>query len=103
MHDVFVINRMHLEKLLGDAKIDVLTESSVLEITDQGVAVSDKSGNKNIVKADTVVIAAGYKPSTKLLDAVTNLAPEVYGIGDCVEPGKVIGAMWQAYRTARMI
>ena len=103
MSDIFLSNRMHLEKLLSDAKVTVLTESSVLEITDQGVNLCDKSGNKNTITAETVAIAAGYKPETRLLDAVTNMVPEVYGIGDCVEPGKVIGAIWKAYRTARLI
>lgn len=103
LHDVFVINRMHLEKLLSEAGVEVLTESSVLKITDQGVSVGDKYNNKSILKVDTVVIAAGYKSDRRLLDAVNSKVSEVYGIGDCVEPGKVIGAIWKAYRTARLI
>jgi len=101
--DVFLANRMHLEKLLGDAGVSVFTETSVSEINDEGVVLTDSQGNQNTVKADTVVIACGYQTSTKLLESITGKIPEVYGIGDVVECGKLVGAIWKAYRTARLV
>jgi len=103
LHDVFVINRMHLERLLKEAGVEVFTQSNVQRITSEGVSISSNPDTEEVLKADTVVIATGYKPNTKLLDSVNGKVPEVYGIGDAVEPGKVIGAIWKAYRTARLI
>ena len=103
LHDVFLTNRMHLEKLLGDARVRVFTETSVSEINNEGLTLSNGYGNRDTIKADTVVIACGYEPDTGLLEAVAGKAPEVYGIGDAVECGKLVGAIWKAYRTARLI
>jgi len=103
LSEVFLANRMHLEKLLGEAGVRVLTESNVFRITEEGVIVHDKYGNKEVIRADTVVIACGYEPDTALLESVVSGTPEVYGIGDSVECGKLVGAVWKAYRTARLV
>ena len=103
LHDVFVINRMHLEKLLKEAGVKIFTQSNIQKITNEGVTISSNSDTEEVLKADTVVIAAGFKSNTKLLDSIIGKIPEVYGIGDLLEPDKVIGAIWKAYRTARLI
>ncbi len=63
LHDVFVINRMHLEKLLKEARVEILTQTTIQEINDEGIKLKSKS-----CKAD-----------------------------------KVIGAIWKAYRIARLL
>ena len=53
--------------------------------------------------ADTIVLAVGLMPQRELVEAVQNKVPEVYAIGDCVEPRKVINAIWEGFRTSRLI
>ena len=101
--DMCAPNRMHLLQLLKDEKVDILTESNVLEIKDEGVVIADKSGKRSILSADTVVLALGLKSSDQLSETIRDKVPEVYAIGDCVEPRKVTNAIWEGFRTARLI
>ena len=101
--DAFSGNRMYLLKLLTEANVEMLTETNVLEITDEGIIIADKYGKRSIREADTVVLAVGLKPDRRLLETLEDKLPEIYAIGDCVEPRKVIDAIWEGFRTARLI
>jgi 2-enoate reductase len=102
--DMQWINRVHLLKLLSDAGVNILTGTEVVEITDDGVAVSDKSGKRSVLTADSVVLATGMEPEKGLRpESLKEKVPEVYALGDCVEPGKVIDAVWGAFHTACLI
>ena len=101
LRDTFRINRTHLEKLLVDANIEILTSTKVLEITDDGIIIADKYGERKI-KADTVVLAVGFKPDRSLSETLNGQIPEVYEVGDCAEPRKVIDAIWEGFRKARL-
>jgi 2-enoate reductase len=103
MRDLSPQNREHMLKLLTDAKVEILTETKVLEITDEGVTIADKLGNRSTLEADTVILAIGLKSNKKLLKSLTDRVPEVYAIGDCVEPRRVINAIWEGFHTARQI
>jgi len=100
-----LVNRMHLQKLLADAEVKILTDTSILEITGQGVVIADREreDEKSILPADTVMLALGLKPERELLEALNDGAIEVYAIGDCVEPRKVMDAIWEGFRTALRI
>ncbi|MBA7634825.1 Cinnamate reductase [subsurface metagenome] len=103
MLDMYSANRMHLLKLLADADVNILTETKCLEITDNGITIADKYGKRSTLEADTVVLAVGLKSTEGLLEALKDKIPEVYAIGDCVEPRKVINAIWEGFRTARLV
>ncbi|MFC1862594.1 FAD-dependent oxidoreductase [Thermodesulfobacteriota bacterium] len=103
MADVGIQNRTHMMMLLADAKVDILTSTSGLEITDKGLTVRDRNGEEISLEADTVVLAAGFEPSRKLLEGLKNKVPEVYAIGDCVEPRMVINAIAEGYDIARRL
>ncbi|MBI4188816.1 MAG: FAD-dependent oxidoreductase [Chloroflexi bacterium] len=94
---------MHLLKLLAEAKVKVLIETSTLGVNDEGITVADKAGKGSRLVADTVVLAVGLIPQRELVEALQDKVPEVYAIGDCVEPRKVINAIWEGFRTARLI
>ena len=101
--DMYWVNRVHLLKLLNEAGVKILTETKVLEITDEGITINDKSGKRSMLKADSVVLATGMEPDRSLLEALKDKVPEVYGLGDCVEPRKVINAIWGGFHTARLV
>ena len=103
MLDMYSANRMHLLKLLADADVNILTETKCLEIRDNGITITDKYGKRSTLEADTVVLAVGLKSNERLLEALKDKIPEVYAIGDCVEPRKVINAIWEGFRTARLV
>ena len=78
------------------------TGSRPLEILNEGVII-DMGGQRNTIAADTVVLALGFKPRDGLQENLQDKVPEVYAIGDCVEPRKVINAIWEGFRMARLI
>ncbi|MFC1982904.1 FAD-dependent oxidoreductase [Chloroflexota bacterium] len=101
--DMYWVNRAHLLKLVNDASVKILTETKVLEITDEGITISDKSDKRSMLEADSVVLASGMEPNRDLLEALKDKVPEVYALGDCMEPRKVINAIWEGFHTARLI
>jgi 2-enoate reductase len=100
---MFEGDRMHLLKLLADVNAKILTETSVLEITQESIVIANKYGKRNTIKADTLVLAVGMKPNGELLESLKDKVPEVYAIGDCIEARKVIDAIWEGFRIARLV
>lgn len=101
--DMFFINRMHLLELLSKTGTRILTEIQVLEIVEEGIWVVDKKGMKSFIEGKTVVIAVGLMPNRELPNTLKQNTREVYSIGDCVEPRKVMNAIWEGFRMARWV
>lgn len=102
-NDTFRSNRMFLLEMMADERIDILTETKVVDIKNNGILIADKNDLRRIIKADTIVLAVGYQSNRVLLEELEDKVPEVYAIGDCVKPRKVKNAIWEAYRTARLV
>ena len=101
--DMYTVNRMHLVKLVSDSGIRLLTQSKVLEITDKGILFSHQNGRQESLEADTIVVSVGMKPRHDLAEKLSGQDLEVYAIGDCTEPRKLINAIREGYRIARCI
>jgi 2-enoate reductase len=100
--DVFEGNRSNIISMLENFGVTLLTETTLLEILDDGVIVNDTAGKKTL-KADTVVLALGLRSEIGLLmsEEVKELSPIC--IGDCLEPRKIINAVWEGFRVGRLI
>jgi len=92
-----------LTELMPQAGIKALLSRVIAEITDQGVVVLDRWGNKSLLEADNVVIALGSRPAEVMMEAARDCARETYVIGDCKEPRKIINATFEGASIARMI
>jgi 2-enoate reductase len=103
MRDMCIQNRVHMLMLLADAKAEILTDTKVLEITDAGVVIVGNDGKRVNLEADTVVLALGLEPNGSLTESLKGKVPEVYAVGDCVEPRIVINAIHEGFHTARRI
>jgi 2-enoate reductase len=103
-HDMVWGNALDLVKLLDDNKVEILTRSIPVRITETGLDLVDPKGRGSTVKADTVVVAVGMKSNSgALVDQLWNKVPEVIPIGDCVKPRKIIDAIGEGYRRAYVI
>jgi len=93
------VNRKILLRSLGEksAKIRVLTR--VTAILAQGVEI-EVGGRKEILAADTVVLAAGTRPNDGLEAALRARSVEFQKIGDCAEPRKAIDAIHEGFKAA---
>jgi 2-enoate reductase len=98
-HDMVWGNALELIKLLDDHHVTILMNHRVNRITERGV----DSTNVHL-DADTVVLAVGMESRREFsAESLMNKIPEVYAIGDCVAPRHVMSAIWEGYRTARLI
>jgi 2-enoate reductase len=55
------------------------------------------------LEADTVVIAVGVTAQNKLVDQLQDQVPELYQIGDCVQPRDIMAAIREGAETGRVI
>lgn len=94
--------RMGLVNMVKENKVEVLTGTELLEVTGQGILVNS-GGTRSELKADSVVLAMGFKPEATLRDELEGKVPELFAIGDCVKPRKIINAIWEGFHTSRLI
>lgn len=94
---------------LEKAGVVTLVSTKVAEIGDHNVVLSkpdpalETSWAATIEGVDTVVLATGAKANDEEATQFEGLAPEVYAIGDCVQPGFGIDAVYQGANVAREI
>ncbi len=97
--DVNAFNIWGFRHRLGKAGVKVLVNSKIESIGDAGVVVST-DGNKQTLKADTVVLAAGQEADKSLLEELGTMAEveEIQSVGDCVAPRKAYNAVHDGFR-----
>ncbi|MHA1992847.1 MAG: hypothetical protein ACW98A_17960 [Candidatus Hodarchaeales archaeon] len=78
------------------------TSSKVIRIVDKGVEI-EREGNNEIVKADTVVIAAGMEPYNNLLNTLKEKLPNIHAIGDCSQARRMLEAIHEGYAIGRKL
>jgi 2,4-dienoyl-CoA reductase-like NADH-dependent reductase (Old Yellow Enzyme family)/thioredoxin reductase len=84
--------------------VSMLTGMTCREITDAGVIVTSDGGqSQTIIEVDTVVVAAGAKPNTGLLDALEGKVSEIHLAGDCVAPNRILEAIADGSRVGRAV
>jgi pyruvate/2-oxoglutarate dehydrogenase complex dihydrolipoamide dehydrogenase (E3) component len=88
---------------LRDRGVTLLTRTKGEEISDQGLVVVDRHGQRQTLGADTVVLACGSIPDAGLLEKVKGVVPEVHVIGDCFKPRTLLEAVDEGSRVARLI
>lgn len=100
---LFGVRRMVLLGYLSEAKVNVLLRTKVKEIAERNIHFIYPEGKEGVLEADTIILAWGEKPDNRLAQALREKVPELYPVGDCVEPYNIMFAMHSAYRVAREI
>ncbi|MGN0564845.1 MAG: FAD-dependent oxidoreductase, partial [Candidatus Heritagella sp.] len=83
-----------------EQKVTALTGTSCVAVTETGVMVEDRKGNRFEVPADSIVLAAGMKSRGMQAEAYRACAPDFYRIGDCGKVGRVKTCIHTAYHAA---
>ena len=73
------------------------------EITDKGLTITTKEGERRILAADTILPALAMAPDTEFVKSLKGTAPEIYQIGDCGNPALIIDAIGDGSRIGRAI
>ena len=91
-----------LLKRLQENGVELRYETGVLEIGEKGVLVR-ASGGEEWLEADTVVAAFGIRADKAELEALRDLVPETYIIGDAHKVGLIGDATNDAWRICMQI
>ena len=83
---------------LINSGVTILTSVMCEEISEIGIIIATNDGKKQTIEANTVVLAIGAVPNNGLLRSVSDLVPEIYPIGDCVEARRIIDAISDGHR-----
>ena len=87
-------------KVLADHDVQIYTGVTSQEVTEKGMAIVDKDGKKQLLEADTIVLAAGAEPNNRLFLELQGKVPELHCVGDAQEPRWIIDAVYEGFKAA---
>ena len=96
-------NKQMIVDLFEYKGVKVLTDTKLVEVTDEGALVEKADGTKELLEGDTVVSAMGFKPTPNLKEEWSDLGIPMYEIGDATGAGTILKAIWDAYDVANSI
>jgi len=93
-HDVLLL-------MIKAAEITVLSETTPVRVENDGVVV-DQSGAEKKIPVDSLVFAGRMIPENDLSKSLENMST-VFSVGDCVNPERIMEAVWTAFKAVRGI
>lgn len=84
-------------------KVKIMTKTTHKEVTAEGALVVDAEGKERLLKADTIVYAAGTKSVKSLYYELLDYIEEAYLIGDARQPRLIGDAIWEGFAIAAEI
>ncbi len=97
--DVGPLNRARLKEALGKMAVEIRCRARLQKIDKTCITVHGEAGEYEI-PMDTVVLAVGAKAQNSLLPALAGKIRQLYSIGDCEAPRKMLEAIHEAYEVA---
>jgi 2,4-dienoyl-CoA reductase (NADPH2) len=80
-----------------------LTGVKYEKITDEGLIITTREGEKKTLKADTYIIAIPMLPNKEVVNKLSGALEEAHAIGSCVNPGLIVDAIAEGARIAYAI
>ena len=102
MQEAHLSERVVTLQWLKKKNINEFTNTKCRVITDTGVEV-EKDGEKAVLKADTVILCAGYTPLIEERNAFWGHAYDVIYVGDCKQAANIRVAVDAAYSAAMIL
>jgi len=101
--DMEANTKLLLKERLAKLQIEVFTETKVTEITENDIIVANCKDGKDLLRADTIVLALGSVANRKVIKELMGKIHKLHLIGDCVKPRKILEAIHDGARIARQI
>lgn len=83
--------------------IAVIGNATVKEVKDDGVIITKKESGERFIRCDNLIFAMGMMPVDSLKGGLKYKVPELYRIGDSMEPRTIIEAIHEGSEIARKI
>jgi thioredoxin reductase len=101
--DVPGCTRVLLLRRLDEKGVIMMPRVKYEEITQAGLVVSSGKGKRTLLKADSIVLAAGAVSNSDLFKELSGRVPECFAVGDCVSPRHILEAIEEATEVASKI
>jgi pyruvate/2-oxoglutarate dehydrogenase complex dihydrolipoamide dehydrogenase (E3) component len=101
--DVAQVPRDALLHALAQTRVRVMTGTRVVEITADAVVVERDGARETLGGTDSVVVAAGVRPTRQLADDLAGIVPELHVIGDARCSGSALDAIAAGFEVGRRI
>jgi 2,4-dienoyl-CoA reductase-like NADH-dependent reductase (Old Yellow Enzyme family)/thioredoxin reductase len=98
-NDMFPMVRRRLMDGLRSKNVTLLTSATCEAMTGGSVQVCTAEGKREMIPADTIIIAVGYKANDRLYKALQGKVPETYRIGNSYKPRRILEATTEGYQT----
>lgn len=92
LQEIPEIDRVHIHK-----------SSTCVEVTEKGVWMENKDGERTFIEADTVIMATGFRADNKIKEEFAGTAYDVIFIGDCEKVGDILNTSYTGYCAALRI
>lgn len=89
-----------LLELLAKNGVKLIGSSRVTAFTDEGVVIEDHDWHRTVLPCDDAVAAFGMRKNDALLNALREVIPDVYAVGDCSEVKNIKNANQIAFNLA---
>jgi 2,4-dienoyl-CoA reductase (NADPH2) len=81
--------------------VRVITGVKSLEIIKEGLDIIDRDGKKHFIPADNIIPTRPLAPDLDLYKSLEAKVQEIFAVGDCREPRKIVHAIAEGHRIAR--
>lgn len=98
--DVPAMNKIMLLDAFEHYKTEVLTDTRLEAVNDDGAVVTLADGTKQTIAADTVIMSVGYRPLPSFVPELAGCGAEIYEIGDGSKVGNVLTCIRDAFEVA---
>ena len=88
---------------LDEKNVAIHTGVRCNTLTDGILAFTTQGGDQRTIQVDTLVLAAGVKPNRELYETITGKFPEIYLVGDCLEPRGILEAIHEGAEAGRTV
>ena len=95
--------RVHLCSKLREAGVQLIPSAKLVSIEADGVIIATEESDENQWGFDTIVLAVGSKARNELVKETEGKVPEIYVIGDAMQPRSGLDAIHEGAEVGRKI
>ena len=88
------------QKMETTPNLKILLNSKCLQVKDSGMIVETEDKQIIEIPYDNIVISTGIRPKSKLAESFYGIVPNTNMIGDCVQPRKIMEAIFEGHNVA---
>ena len=98
--DLNPVSRTLLLELLEKHGVEIRTMTNPESIQDNGTILVTKDLKSEKINFDSLVFSVGFSPKKDIVDELKDLPSEIFSIGDCVRPRKLMNAIHEGFNVA---